>query len=365
MPKKTNKPKTMKVKSCDCRLSLGTFELSDHRDENTHDLSPVKVHLNALSGEPMLGFFDSAFILDFAGMTRKDKITINYCHDRSEVLGFIDAFDIESTGLSLDGFLTPIAELDRADEVARKLELGVPYEASIEFPPSKPGDVKIEELEMGESTEVNGQTVDGPLLIVREWPLRGVAICPLGRDSDTATELLSQNDNQEVELVMSKKKTEKPAEVAEVETPVVEEEVVENVVEETIVPEVLSTPAPVDGDDTRNEFKLMVGSFGREKAAEYFELGLSMEQANVKFISEMGTRLAVLEGENAKLTEAINTGSTPAELGGDVTSDEATQLGIPSDAHIEAYCLTMPGSDPEKIKASLIENAKKAKLLKA
>jgi len=60
---------------------------------------------------------------------------------------------------------------------------GVPYEASINFG----GDgIKIQELGDGETTEVNGARFDGPGIVVREWPLRGVAICPYGADMNTA-----------------------------------------------------------------------------------------------------------------------------------------------------------------------------------
>lgn len=43
----------------------------------------------------------------------------------------------------------------------------------------------------GEIAPVNGYDFEGPGVIIREWPLRGVAICPYGADANTESAALS------------------------------------------------------------------------------------------------------------------------------------------------------------------------------
>lgn len=80
----------------------------------------------------------------------------------------------------------PYKESDRASEIIHKARAGVPYEASINF--GGPG-IKVEEVAEGRAAQVNGYQFDGPGIIVREWPLRGVAVCPYGADMNTRSEL--------------------------------------------------------------------------------------------------------------------------------------------------------------------------------
>jgi hypothetical protein len=63
-----------------------------------------------------------------------------------------------------------------------KMREGVPYEASIYWG----GDgIRIQKVPAGKSVEVNGMEFAGPGVVVREWPLRGIAICPYGADENT------------------------------------------------------------------------------------------------------------------------------------------------------------------------------------
>jgi len=62
----------------------------------------------------------------------------------------------------------------------------VPYEASINFGGSG---IQVEEVAAGQAVPVNGYRFDGPGIVIREWPLRGVAVCPYGADMNTRSEL--------------------------------------------------------------------------------------------------------------------------------------------------------------------------------
>jgi hypothetical protein len=105
--------------------------------------------------------------------------------------------------MEVSGALVPYKENDRASEIIFKMGQGVPYESSINFG----GDgIKVEEVPDGESVEVNGAQFSGPGIVIREWPLRGVAVCPYGADMNTNSNTFSTssiNNNDEIECVLT------------------------------------------------------------------------------------------------------------------------------------------------------------------
>jgi len=168
-----------------CRLSGGEVSIGDNGDGAK--TAPVK--LKARSGQPIEHWYWGNVVHDLAGMrTHKPRLTVDYAHNDSEVLGYLNHFDATSGDLIASGALTPFREDDRASEVLYKMRQGVPYEASIFFG----GDgIKIEEVGEGMVAQVNGYQFAGPGVIIREWPLRGVAICPYGADQNTESAAMS------------------------------------------------------------------------------------------------------------------------------------------------------------------------------
>lgn len=149
--------------------------------EKAGETSPVE--LLARTGEPVEHWYWGRLVHDFAGMVPNgDRVPIDYCHDSGEVLGFLNEFDPSSGDLVTRGALVHFAEKDRVAEVTTKGRAGVPYEASIDF---RGEGVVVEYIDEGQMTEVNGRQLEGPLAVIRKWPLRGVAICPYGHDAGT------------------------------------------------------------------------------------------------------------------------------------------------------------------------------------
>ena len=196
--------------------------------------APVK--LKARSGLPIEHWYWGKVVHDLSGMrTHKPRLTIDYAHNDAEVLGYLNHFETESGDLIASGALTPFKDDDRASEVLFKMKQGVPYEASIFFG----GDgIKIEEVGEGMMQTVNGRQFDGPGVIIREWPLRGVAICPYGADQNTESAAFAKGQTFTAVKVepMRKEETAMSTEVAveakteaevipTVEAPVVEAEV--------------------------------------------------------------------------------------------------------------------------------------------
>jgi hypothetical protein len=162
---------------------VGEFQLA--ADDAGAKTAPIR--LVARSGKPIEHWYFGKVVHDLDGMRFKGRVPIDYVHDDKEVIGYVNRFDTSSGDLNLAGALVPFNDDDRAAEVAYKARNGVPYEASIDFRDQ----MTVEELRPGQSAEVNGEQVDGPATIIREWTLRGVAVCPYGADPNTSSQLSS------------------------------------------------------------------------------------------------------------------------------------------------------------------------------
>lgn len=157
------------------------FELGDNGD----GAKTAPIRLLARAGKPIEHPYWGSVVHDFEGMQHKSRIPIDYRHD--EPIGYVNKFDSSTGDLVLSGALVPFKDSDKATEIIHKSQAGVPYEASIDFR----APVVMEELDRGQFAEVNGNRVDGPATIIRQWTLRGVAVCPYGADANTSSQLSS------------------------------------------------------------------------------------------------------------------------------------------------------------------------------
>jgi hypothetical protein len=176
--------------------------------DNGENARTAPVTITARSGEPIEHWYWGNIIHDLAGMkVEKPSLPLDYCHDDNQILGYVNKFDTSTGDLVVSGAVIPYAEKDRASEVIYKQKEGVPYEASINFG----GDgIRVQEVMRGEVAEVNGRQFEGPGIIVRQWPLRGVAICPYGADSNTCAEF-KESESPTVKIThFSRKETEMP-----------------------------------------------------------------------------------------------------------------------------------------------------------
>lgn len=145
----------------------------------------------ARTGAAVTHWFWGTMVHDFAGMTVKGPIPVDYCHDCNQVLGVSESADAASGELVLSAKLISTQPNDRAAEVYTKANAGVPYQASITMGWDN---LVTEDVPAGNSTMVNGQEVPGPVTVFRQWELRGVAICPLGTDGDTSVQFAPKGD---------------------------------------------------------------------------------------------------------------------------------------------------------------------------
>lgn len=303
-----------------CCLSIGEVEVGDNGDKAK--TAPVK--LTARSGKAIEHPFWGAVVHDLSGMQlHKPRIPIDYVHDNSEVIGYLNRFDITSGDLVVTGALVPFKDSDRATEIIHKSKAGVPYEASINFGGEG---IQVQELSPGEVAPVNGFMFEGPGIIIRKWPLRGVAICPYGADMNTSSNVLSDNNKTFSAAVVSAPKPiaeetsmsevtvdavaevetkaapiEKPVETPVEVAPVEEAATVEAVKvegENTDVPPVAVTPEVTQL--SRDEFLKIATEFGADIAAQTVRDNGNYVSALTLAYSQSKERVKALEAETAK-----------------------------------------------------------------
>lgn len=185
------------------RLEGARFQLAESGDGDPLAVRPVSI-LCRTAGVINHWWF-GPIVHDLAGAQLKPKVSLDWCHDYDEQIGYLDQFEITPEGLVGKGKIVPFKADDRASELLFKGDRGVPYEASIDWT----GDCRLEELDYGMTAVVNGQVVTGPCLIVREWPLTAVAVCPHGADGGTQTKF---RDGPGKGTIMTKTTDTKPTE---------------------------------------------------------------------------------------------------------------------------------------------------------
>lgn len=336
-----------------CMLTVGEFELGDN-GENAKS-APVK--LVARSGKAIEHWFWGKVVHDLSGMhMHKPRLPIDYVHDSKEVIGYLNRFDITSGDLVTAGALVPFKESDRATEIIHKSREGVPYEASINFG----GDgIKVEEVPEGFITEVNGAKFEGPGVIIREWPLRGVAICPYGADANTESSLLAGNNAKmftasvistvpkvaKKETEMSEKQESVEVAATAVEEPKAEELENQETVEETPVEakedeakeaveadaveadeksEVEEKVEEIKPEMSRDEFLKIVEEFGNDIAIQIVRDGGDYQKA-IKLAYDATMKKNMELSEKLKEMEMSKTG-TPIKVVDAPKNDKPTSL---------------------------------------
>jgi hypothetical protein len=204
---------------------------------------------------------------DFSGMEHKEKIVLDYCHCDDDLIGYADTFSIGENGLTLSGRIESIEPMDQANKVILQSDKGIPFEASIFF-----DDAVLEYVPEGYSTEVNGQTLEGPLTVFRKWLLRACSVCPYGYDSDSVASL---TDDKKTAL-------------------------------KWMNPMTASATQTQPAIDPRDELKQFTEKFGAADGCEYFGKKLSLADAAIEHVGKLSDRHASeLKAIAERHTEAV------------------------------------------------------------
>jgi len=320
----SEKTKFNNIPASACTLVVGKFALGD----NGENAKSAPIRMTARSGKPIEHPYWGRIVHDLSGMKlHKNRIPIDYVHDPKEIIGYLNHFDYSSGDLVASGAIVPWKQNDRATEVMHKQREGVPYEASINFG----GDgIKVEEVPEGFVTQVNGYELEGPAVVVREWPLRGVAVCPYGADMHTESSMFSANkkyaasvfttdtqkhegenmsdqlEQQVAEEPLETTETEMDAEqtIEEVDAPEAQPEAVEDAETEPENEPEEEPQAEPQAELSRTEFIAIVDEFGADIAATVVKEGGNYQAALKLAYDNAKAKIAELKDEIKSLSQS-------------------------------------------------------------
>ena len=276
-------------------IKTGSFALINSKSADAED-DNGRFRITARSAQPVAGY-EGDIVHDNTSVKHADRIAIDYAHGE-DLIGYADRFTIENGDLVVYGRLTSGVPGDLASQILAKAKLGVPYEASIYWDEDK--DTITEYYNTGE-VRANGLTYaaskENPVLLIKNWRLRRVAICGSGRDANTEAHFYKKENSMQ----------EKP-----VETPQAPplEEVPKDIPKTTSIAETIA------------EYKREFGALG----IEYLEKGLSKEDARTQYVKDLQRENEDLKKEKALSQNGITPVPTMADAKG-VSGDEKDEPG--------------------------------------
>ena len=140
-------------------------------------------------------------VVDLAGIYGTDKGRPMYCeHDEERLVGHYDTFENNGRTLAVAGAFSVPGE-DSA-RVLKAHDDGFPWKQSIEAMPEKSF---IEPVQSGQTVQVNGRQIAGPVLVARRSRLIGGSVVARGADDDTTIKIAASAANpKQVEGVAMK-----------------------------------------------------------------------------------------------------------------------------------------------------------------
>lgn len=290
----------------------------------SNDEATAPIQMLARHGGPISHWYWGKIVHDFDGMLHRDSIPIDYDHDTSEPIGYVDSFEVREGDLWLGGQLTSIAKGDEADKLMRRGRMNVPFQASIYFDDAQ--DLILEQIGEGLTAEVNGRMVEGPAVIVRQWHLRAVAVTSHGYDIHTESQFSKSSRNDgELSFTMKgasmpkNKLTAEASEATETEATTdgvsAETTTVETTEQTTETTETVaeSEASEASSDTEASELSaaqkmvaLFSDHFGPADAAAYFGDGLNLTQAALKHVGKLKNRITELEQERDAAVQKLS-----------------------------------------------------------
>lgn len=147
-----------------------------------------------------ISFYGTRVVFDLAGMKAASQtIPILNQHDVNKIAGMSDSVAITEKEVKIEGALSKSTKTGK--KIAQLADEGFPWQASVGLEPSS-----VEDIKAGATVKLNGRTFQGPLLAVRKSVLRESSFCPLGRDGDTKSVVLSAFDGKEPDMPTEEEK---------------------------------------------------------------------------------------------------------------------------------------------------------------
>lgn len=138
-------------------------------------------------GEMRVPGYPTPIVLDMQGGVYSQRVPLLKDHSPAMVLGHSESVRIESgRELVVEGVISGANQVAR--EVVDTAKNGFVWQASIGADP-----ISTERVEAGESATVNGQTFQGPLLVVRRWRMREMTLTAMGADEHTTVSIAAHS----------------------------------------------------------------------------------------------------------------------------------------------------------------------------
>lgn len=139
--------------------------------------------------------FDVGFgqsVIDLAGIDLPASLAIFRQHDPNQYVGRADKIERTSAGLMLSGFLfdTPAGR-----EIADMSDQGADWQASVGVTFDMDA---VDYVSPDSEADVNGQTLSGPVLVIRKASLKESSFVPLGACSGTSAVALAFSNRKKV-----------------------------------------------------------------------------------------------------------------------------------------------------------------------
>jgi phage major head subunit gpT-like protein len=158
------------------------FRLEAAQEGDTANLK--RFSMLAYTGGPMrvAGYYYPV-IVDLAGLkvTAKSRPILRD-HSAAQIVGHTTEINIQPKSIRLQGVISAVNSY--AQEVADSASNGFPWQASIGATPDQ-----LIFLDRGETLQINGRTVTGPLYVARKATLKEVSFVALGADDNTSSRL--------------------------------------------------------------------------------------------------------------------------------------------------------------------------------
>lgn len=167
-----------------CHLPLGGVQLAAASTDNT---APRTFSGVAHSGKPFV-YKGRRAIVDLSTLSHKDAVPALLLHDRAARVG-VGRLAVGADGLTISGTLL---DNEHGKQVAAEADQGFPWQMSAHIDPAQ-----VEILPAGKTASVNGQTVTGPILILRNSDVREVSFTPTGVDRHTHAAVLGDGEDPE------------------------------------------------------------------------------------------------------------------------------------------------------------------------
>jgi len=152
--------------------------------------------MTAYTGNEMPDIFGGWICVDVGGIQfgGRKRYPILEDHSWDKKIGVKSGKPFTENNVVQFDDIKPLSNKD-AQEFMQNLEDDFPYQASISVKP-----VKIEEYGEDEKAEVNGKTLKGPGIVLRNSKFKEASVCVFGRDENTSVQSMSDGQEEEFEV---------------------------------------------------------------------------------------------------------------------------------------------------------------------